>query len=226
VTTGQFDYPILLNLNDRLAVVVGGGSVGVRKVEGLLRAGARVRLIDPVLAASPYPSGQVESIGRDFQPADLAGAMLVFACTDSGGVNRQIVEEAQRRHILCCCAGNAQSADFSLPALLTRENLQVTVSTGGGSPAVAAQIRDQLAEQIPDSWGFALDVMVAVRQKLLTEKIRNNYNQQVLRSFWTDRLLPLVEQRKLSEIDQLLVDTYGAEFTLEQLQVQLPDGIT
>lgn len=223
--TEPFNYPIMLNLRDQLTVVVGAGSVGQRKVRRLLQAGARVRLIDPLLANRPHSDETVESIGRDFEVADLQGAQLVFACTDSPLVNQLVAEEARRRGQLCCRADRPEDGTFSLPAVLTRANLTVAVSTGGGSPALAVEIRDRLAAQVPECWGFSLELMGEIRRKLLTDKLNNKYNQQVLRCFWAERLLPLLEQGKTNKIDQLLKETFGCEFSLERLHLQLPEGM-
>lgn len=224
-TGDLFNYPLMLNLRDRLVVLVGAGTVGQRKLVGLLRVAARVRLVDPLLADNPHRSALVESIGRAFEPDDLNGALLVFACTDSALINVQIVTEARRRQILCCRADQSATGDFSLPAVLRRGALTVAVSTGGSCPALAAEIRDRLAVQVSDSWGFSLEIVSAVRRKWLTEQIDDKYNQQVLRSFWAEQLLPLIEQGRLADIDQLLTETFGEEFSLERLPLQLPEGI-
>lgn len=223
--TEPFNYPVTLDLCGRLAIVVGAGSVGQRKLQRLLQAGARVRLVDPVLDSRPYLAAAVESIGRGFQATDLHGGQLVFACTDSPRVNQQVAEEARNQGLLCCRADQPSEGDFAVPAVLQRGHLTVAVSTGGGSPMLAVEIRNRLAEQVPECWGFSLAIFSKIRRKLLTDKIDDKYTQEVLRSFWADRLLPLVEQGKLSEIDQLLKETFGSEFSLEQLQVQLPEGI-
>ena len=223
-TGGRFNYPLMLNLHDRLVAVIGSGKVGRRKLLRLLSAGARVRLVGPQLAGHPYPSERVESIGRGFNPADLQGVLLVFACTDSPLVNRQVAAAAARRRLLCCCADQPQDGDFALPAVLTRGNLTVAVATGGDSPALAVQLRDRLTAQVPDSWGQTLEIVAAVRRKWLTEQIDDKYNRQVLRSFSLDRLLALVEQGKPSEIDRLLKDTFGDAFSLEQLRLRPPGG--
>lgn len=219
-----FDYPLMLNLSARLVVVVGAGVVGRRKLEQLLLVGARVRLIDPMLAGCPHPSSLVESIGREFEPADLRDAELIFACTDSPSVNGRVVAEAKHRKQLCCRVDQPLDGTFALPAVLRRGKLTVAVSTGGGSPVLAARLRDRLAEQVPDSWGAALEIVAAVRRKWLTEQIDDKYNQWVLHSFWIDRLLPLVEQGKQSKIDKLLIETFGDDYSLDQLQLDFPEG--
>lgn len=221
-----FAYPVFLDLRGRLTVVVGAGSVGRRKVSGLLQAGARVRWIDPLLAEQTNTEAGVEVVGREFDEADLAGALLVIACTDVAAVNRQVLQAARRRQILCCCADQPDPGDFILPALLRRQNLQVAVSTGGTCPLLAAEMRDRLAQQVPDSWGASLELMTRIRRKWLTSGNGTQYNFQVLRLFWAERLLPLLEQKKTNEIDRLLVETFGKEFSLEQLQVRLPEGVS
>ena len=225
VVAGYFDFPLVLNLRDQQVVVVGAGTVGRRKLGNLLRAGARIRLVDPCLTESPFCSSRIESIGRAYQKEDLRGARLVFACTDSAAVNGQIIEDARLLGVFSCCSDNLKVGDFSLPAILRRGALQITVSTGGGSPTLAALLRDRLAEQVPDSWGLSVEIMAAVRRKWLTAPLRSQYNQQVLRCFWENQLLPLLDQGKVKDIDQLLQETFGEAFSLAQLQIELPEGM-
>lgn len=223
--TEQFNYPITLNLRGRLAVVVGAGQVGQRKLQRLLKAGARVRLVDPLLADNAVIAVGVENIPRCFEDADLYGAQFVFACADSLEANQRVTEAARRQNLLCCCSDQVGDGDFALPAVLQRGNLTVAVSTGGGSPGLAVEIRNRLADHVPEQWGLSLELIAEIRRKLLTVKVGEKYNQQVLRHFLIVQLLPLAEQGKLSEIDQLLQETFGSECSLERLQVQLPEGI-
>lgn len=220
----RFNYPLLLNLHDRLVVIVGNGKVGRRKLAGVLRCDGRVRLVDPQLSSSPCLESAIEAVPRKFRPEDLLGAVLAFACTNSPEVNRQIAAEARQMGIFCCITDEPLTGDFALPAVLSRGQLTVAVGTGGASPGLAAIVRDQLAEQIPDSWGFAVEIVAAIRQMWLTGKIADKYNQEVLRSFWKDHLLPLMEQGNYSEIDRLLQETFGVEISLERLQLKLPEG--
>ncbi|WP_303722466.1 bifunctional precorrin-2 dehydrogenase/sirohydrochlorin ferrochelatase [Malonomonas rubra] len=220
----RLSYPVVLNLCDRLVVVVGAGAVGQRKVSKLLQAGAKVRLVDPALDQADWSAAAVEAIARPFCPEDLTDAALVFACTDSAQVNQQVATETRRRNLLCCRADLSDGGDFSLPAVWQQGRLSVAVSTAGGSPALAAEIRDRVADSIPASWALSLEVMAEIRQKLLTGQFAAQYNHQVLRSFWVEQLLPLLELGKLCEIDQLLIENFGPEFSLEQLHLQLPEG--
>jgi len=222
---GLFNYPVVLKLAGELVVVVGAGLIGQRKVKRLLQAGARVRLVDPCLAANPHPAAEVESRGRAFQPDDLQAAKLVFACSDDDAVNQSVGEAARRQQLLCCRADRAEQGDFAVPAVLQKGRLNLAVSTSAGSPALAAEFRDRLAALVPDWWAFLLELASALRQKWLTEQIDDKYNQQVLRNFLVGRLLPLCEGGKLLEINELLINEFGDDFSLESLQLQLPEGI-
>lgn len=223
--TVRFDYPIFLNLRARLVVIVGAGVVGRRKLAGLLHCEARIRLVDPCLAGQPRPDAAVETIARKFQTGDLAGAALVFACTDQSEVNQAVAAEARRCGIFCSSSEQPTRGDFALPAVHRRGPLTIAVSTGGASPALAAQLRDQLAEQLPDSWGVGVEIIAAVRRKWLTEKSPSQYTQQVLRNFWEEQLIPALEQGNAEAVDQLLGETFGENFSLAQLQIQLPEGM-
>jgi cobalt-precorrin 5A hydrolase/precorrin-3B C17-methyltransferase len=142
-------YPITMtNLRGALVVVVGGGTVGARKLHGLLAVGASVRLIS--LAATPElralaDSGAITWYARAYQPGDLAGARLVFAATNQRAVNAQVADDAAALGLLCNVADDPRAGDFHLPAVHREPGLLVAVSTAGTSPARAKQLRDQIA---------------------------------------------------------------------------------
>lgn len=145
----QSVYPIFLNqIQGALAVVVGGGIVGERKVSGLLAAGAQVRLVSPT--ATPTlerlaVAGQIEWLPRAYQPADLSGALLAFAATNQRAVNAQVTHDAREAHILCNVADVPSEGDFHVPAVHRAEGYTIAVGTGGRSPGQARRVRDLIA---------------------------------------------------------------------------------
>jgi cobalt-precorrin 5A hydrolase/precorrin-3B C17-methyltransferase len=147
-------YPITLsNLRGALAVVVGGGAVGGRKLRGLLAVGATLRLISP--AATPElralaDSGTITWHARPYQPGDLAGARLVFAATDQRAVNARVADDAAALGILCNVADDPRAGDFHLPAVYREPGLLVAVSTAGANPTRAKRLRDQIAAWLAD----------------------------------------------------------------------------
>jgi siroheme synthase-like protein len=133
-------YPVFLDLRGRLAVVAGGGPVAVRKMRGLLEAGAHVRVISPELSEE-LP---VEWKRRRYRRGDLAGAALAFAATNDRAANRRIAEHAAELGIPVNVADRAAECSFLVPARIRRGRLQIAISTSGDSPRVAKSLRKQL----------------------------------------------------------------------------------
>ena len=142
-------YPItLIHLESVLAVVVGGGAVGERKVKGLLDAQARVRLIAPT--ATPRlrawaERGEIQWERREFRAGDLAGAGLVFAATHVRAVNYTVTQEAHRLGLLVNVADAPAEGDFHAPAVHRTDEVILAVSSYAGRPGIATHLRDRIA---------------------------------------------------------------------------------
>src|SRR5438046_2087450 len=143
----RFSYPLMLDVTNRLVVIVGGGAVAARKATGLIDAGAtRVRVIAPT-CSSDMPPTNVERIAESYQPRHLDGATLAFAATDSPAVNEQVVRDAQARGILVNRADEGDvSGDFATPAKFAAGDVTVTFSAS--SAALSAAIRDDLSRKL------------------------------------------------------------------------------
>jgi siroheme synthase-like protein len=142
---GKSWYPVFLDVERRRAVVIGGGAVALRKVQGLLEAGASVTVVSPRFD-SGFEGLAVERIEREFAETDLDGAALVFAATDVREVNRRAGELARARGIPANIADAPAECAFIVPARIRREGLQIAISTGGEDPARAALTRKKLEE--------------------------------------------------------------------------------
>ncbi len=144
-------YPIFLNLSGRRCVVVGGGEVASRKVGKLLQSGAEVVVVSPRVNPE-LAAFEVEVHHRPYRDGDLAGAHLAFTATNSRAVNAAVAREAAERGIPVNVADRPSEGDFALPSTLRRGRLQVAVSTGGASPALAKRIRGELEEVFGPEW--------------------------------------------------------------------------
>ena len=216
------EYPILMQLAGKCCVVVGSGPVGMRKVRGLLAAGARVRLISPGLPPQASQEG-VEMIRRAFRPGDLDGVCLVFTATGANESDRAVAAEARRLGIPVCLAGLPEEGDFSLPAVLRRGDVTVAVTTAGRSPALAALLRDRLEELVPDTWALALDIAAAARQRALADPGSIDYSAETLRHLLSASLLELLADRDAAGIDRLLQHVFGPSWSLASLDIHLPE---
>lgn len=142
-------YPVVLLPQDRLCVVIGSGRVAEGKVERLLEAGARVRVIAPEVEPAIRrlaEEGRVEWVVRAYRKGDLAGAFLAIAATEERSVNAAVFEEAEEENVLVNAVDDVEHCTFTAPAILRNGDLLVAVSTEGKAPALAVRIRDRLRE--------------------------------------------------------------------------------
>jgi precorrin-2 dehydrogenase / sirohydrochlorin ferrochelatase len=140
-------YMACLDLGGRSCLVVGGGRLATEKAEGLLACGAAVTVVAPEIDDGLRAPG-VTVVERRFAPSDLDGRFLVIAATNDRSVNAAVSAEADRRSLLCNVADDPELCSFILPAVVRREPIVVGVSTGGASPALAQQIRDDIADLV------------------------------------------------------------------------------
>jgi precorrin-2 dehydrogenase/sirohydrochlorin ferrochelatase len=176
-------YPLMLDVQRRSAAIVGGGAVAVRKARGLIECGCgRIVVIAPQIRAEMPATAQRTE--RAYESGDLRGHDLAFAATDSARVNAQVVADAKALGILVSRAdgeanGGAGAADdFASPARLARGELMVAVSAG--SPALAAFIRDRLAEHFDPVWADLADATAAIRQELKADSSITSAQRQWL----------------------------------------------
>ncbi len=161
-------YPVFLMLAGVPCLVVGGGSVGRRKVRGLLASEAQVTVVALEVVeelAELADSGQVRWLRREFESGDLAGIRLAFAATSDAAVNRRVAEEGEARGVWVNVADDPDGSGFHVPAVLRRGALEVAVATGGASPALAAWVRDWVAAALPEGLTELAEVSRRVRDQ-------------------------------------------------------------
>ncbi len=140
-------FPINLNLMGRPVLVVGGGRIALRKVEQLLVAGPRITVLAPEHVGG-FADLPVEVVTRRYESGDVAGYRLVITATGDEAVDQQIHDEAEALGIWVNSADDPDRCTFTLPAVLRRGPVMVTVSTGGASPALSSWLRRRLEDEI------------------------------------------------------------------------------
>ncbi len=140
-------FPICLDLSGKTCIVIGGGQVAERKIRSLLECGARITVVSPELTdeiAELAACGRIQFRQRPYRDGDLQGSFLTIAATDDPAVQQAVQAEAERHNLLLNVADVPERCNFILPATLRRGDLAISVSTGGKSPALARQIRQEL----------------------------------------------------------------------------------
>jgi siroheme synthase-like protein len=142
-------YIACLRLSGRRCVVIGGGAVGLEKVEGLLACGADVTLIAP--EAHPelmqlVLEGSIRWQQREYDSDDLDGALIAIAATDDTDLNIRVFEDAEARSMLVNVVDVPPLCNFILPAIVRTGPLAVAISTAGASPALAKRMKREIGE--------------------------------------------------------------------------------
>lgn len=159
-------YPIYLDLKDRAVLVVGGGAIAESKAEQLIEAGARVRVVSPELTGRLREWAQKGVIAHrlgTFDESDLGGVVLVISATDSQTVNQKVAHAAARRGLLCNVVDQPALCSFITPALITRGDLQISVSSGGGSPSLVQRVKREVAALVGEEYGALLELAAEMR---------------------------------------------------------------
>jgi siroheme synthase-like protein len=169
-------YPVFLEMKDRPCVIVGGGTVAERKVEGLLAAGARVTVISPELTAALATlkeEGRLQHIARAYREGDLEGYEVAVVATDDGAVNAEVAAEGRSAsgRIWVNAVDDLPNCDFILPSVIRRGDVVIAASTGGASPALARRLRQELEAFLDEDYGTLAELLREVRQELRSRRI-------------------------------------------------------
>lgn len=193
---GKRMFPIFLKLESRPCLVVGAGLIAEGKIQGLLAERASVKVVAPEATSQIRQwasAGAIDWQQREFESADLEGKFLVIVATASRDVNSRVFTEAHAKGILCNAVDDPPNCDFYYPAVVRRGDLQIAISTGGQSPALAQRIRQELEQQFGpeyESWVAELgkqreelaasDLDPDVRKRILHELAsRSSFDAQV-----------------------------------------------
>jgi siroheme synthase-like protein len=139
-------------------------------VEGLLAAGANIKVISPELTLELQllvDSGKLAFLPRPYQEGDLEGAFLVIAATDNPDVNASVWAEAEQRGCLVNVVDDPAHSNFILPAVVQRADLSVAISTGGSSPALARRLRERIEDLIGPEYGVLTSLLAELRPELM-----------------------------------------------------------
>jgi siroheme synthase-like protein len=148
-------YIACLRLSGRPCLVVGGGEVGLEKVDGLLACDGRVTLIAPdaVPELAEYArEGSIEWKRSEFRDSDLDGRFMAIAATSDTDVNISVYEGAERRAMLCNVVDVPPLCNFILPAIVRTGPLAIAISTAGASPALAKRMKREIAESFGEPY--------------------------------------------------------------------------
>lgn len=176
-------FPAMIKLEGRKCLVVGAGRIAAAKATALLDHGATVVVISPQAVKRIQTlsrAGRLVWKRRNFAPRQVAGALLVVAATNSSLVNEAVYCACEARGILCNVVDDPKHCHFFYPAVVRRGSLQIAVSTGGRSPALAARLRGELEQLFGPEWSAWVEHVGKMRRHLLEETMPPKQRKQQL----------------------------------------------
>jgi len=217
-------YPIFLRVEGRPCLVIGGGEVAERKIASLLAAGARVTVVSPALTptlAAQVDAGRLSHHARRYRPGDLKGFLVAYAATNDEGVHAEIARDAAEAGVLLNVVDRPQQCDFVVPSVLVRGDLTVAVSTGGGSPALARKVRQEIEEIIGPEYEQALAVLSRLRARLRAAGLSPAERRRIFHRLLESDLVDGIRQRDVTAVERTLARHVGDGLSLSALGVDL-----
>ncbi len=214
------DYlPLYVDLRDKGCLVVGAGAVALRKIELLLKAGARVRVMAPECIEAIQglaDAGSIDLATRPYQTGDQAGHALVIAATGNASVDGQVFRDCRTDGILVNTVDSPDLSSAIFPSIVDRDPVLVAVSTGGRSPTLARVVRGWLEARLPPALGRLAD-FAAARRAIVKRTIESVSGR---RKFW-ERVVGGATGELVLSGD---VDRAGQQFTRELQESGPPAG--
>lgn len=164
------DYlPIFLDVKNHECLIIGGGEVAARKVEMLLRAGAKIKVVAPKLGQSMQrlvEQEKISHINAIFDSVQIKSPILIYAATNNREVNQQVFKAAKLKNIQINVVDTPDLCTFITPSIIDRSPVVAAISTGGASPVLARQIRARMESLIPAAYGKLADLAASYREQV------------------------------------------------------------
>lgn len=214
-------YPVMMNLQEKRVVVVGGGRVALRKIEGLLECGARVTIISPDLIPELVQlkeQGKIDWIEACFDDQILdrfPETILIFGTTNNRKVNVEIFDSANKRKLPCNIADVPDLCAFIVPAVISQGDLMIAVSTGGSSPALARRIREELEKQFGPEYGTMTKLMGELRKHVLNVCADSDENRKLFSEIVDSKLLEALREGNREKALEILRNILPREIDID-----------
>jgi precorrin-2 dehydrogenase/sirohydrochlorin ferrochelatase len=200
-------YPVLIQLDGKKVIVVGGGTVAERKIETLLEYGAAVQVVSRELTPrlrKYSEGGTIGFLGQEFNEDCLEGAFMVIAATDEPHLNRQVSEKAKEKGLLVNAVDQPSDCNFILPSILRRGDLLIAVSTSGKSPALAKKVRETLEERFGNEYASLLILMGRLREEIRSQRLSQDENRRIFHKLVNSPILEAIERKDWDEVRMIL----------------------
>jgi precorrin-2 dehydrogenase/sirohydrochlorin ferrochelatase len=208
-------FPIFINLQDKLVLVIGHYKVLEFKVNKLLEAGAKIRFISDSLSTDTdnyLKSDRLTYYKDKFKAKYLDNVWLVICGSDDIELKTKVAQEAERRNILCNFVDEATISSFISPSVISKGDITIAISTKGKSPALNRYIKNKISDTIGDEYKYLAELLGKIRSKVI-----NNIIDQKRRSELFDtivqhpKVLDLIRKNKSEEAEHFTLKLINKE---------------
>jgi siroheme synthase-like protein len=205
-------YPIYLDIENRNVIIIGGGEVCARKAETMMRYGARVTIVSPEFTSEIEQwarDGQLAIRRKRYETSDIEDAHIVIASTDDTSVNEQVAADSRARRIPVNVVDVTPLCEFIVPAIIEKDGIQIAISTGGKSPALARTLKEDLNRTIGPEYSEVNDLLGSLRDsakaKLPTDTDRKRFFDGII----AQGVLQMLRDGRRAEAYRAIADACG-----------------
>jgi precorrin-2 dehydrogenase / sirohydrochlorin ferrochelatase len=221
-------YPIMLDIRDRPAIVIGGDRIAAEKSAALSACGANVTVINAEFCLELQEMAERQEVSlhqKAYEPGDLAGAFVVLATTTyDPQLTEAIWNETQERGQLVNIVDVPARCSFIIPSILRRGHLTISVSTEGASPSLSKRIRQRLEDLFPSAYDAYMQVAVVARAHMRKQGISYDRRDDFFGEFFSSDILTLLTEDNMSQALALtaeLLQRYGVPISIDTLTMEL-----
>lgn len=208
-------YPIMIDIENKPCLIIGGGKVAYRKINELLKYKAKIYLISKEVNEDIQRlinENQITFLAKDYSNVFLEEIFFVIAATNNKELNKKVLEECNKKNLLVNSVDNPKESSFIQPSKIKNRDIIVSVSTSGKSPILSKIIRDKVANIIDDSYSEYLEILGEFREKALV-KINNEEDRK-------EFFFRITREEYLNVIKE-----YGREFVYKKINEILNEYI-
>ncbi|MBA2394107.1 MAG: bifunctional precorrin-2 dehydrogenase/sirohydrochlorin ferrochelatase [Ktedonobacteraceae bacterium] len=221
-------YPIMLDIRNRPAIVVGGDRVAAEKAAALSASGAQVTVMNAEFCSELQEMaerGEITLHQKAYEPGDLAGAFVVLAtATYDPQLAEAIWNETQERGQLVNIVDVPARCSFIIPSIMRRGHLTISVSTEGASPSLSKRIRQRLEGLFPAAYDAYLKIAVVARAHLRQQGVPYDRRDDFFGEFFSSDILTLLAEENVPQALALtaeLLQRYGVSIPIDTLTTEL-----
>lgn len=190
--------PVMLDVENKLCTIIGGGNAAYRKAKTLVANGARVRVISRELSEK-FSSLNIEYIKKEYSFGDAENSFLVIAATDSLELNQKIAEDAKSGNTkLFLSADDKENSDLMFSAYTKSGDIKIAVSTGGGYPMLGAKICERLKNECR-KYDEINKILSGYRKRILDSKISAESKHELMARLISDKMLEISDMEEFKK---------------------------